>query len=62
MTVTVKDGYGQKTSAGFVLTVQGSSSTGTSGGGGGGSVGVGMLLGLLVLVGVKRRKLGGRRV
>ena len=59
VTVTVKDGYGQKTSAGFVLTVQGSSSTGTSGGG---SVGVGMLLGLLVLVGVKRRKLGGRRV
>ncbi len=63
VTVTVEDGYGQETSAGFALTVQaveGSPSMGTSGGGGGCSVGVGMLLGLLVVVGFKKR-LRGRR-
>ena len=58
--VTVTDAEGQTATGLLTLYVEpslGSTSGGTSGGG---SVGVGMLLGLLVLVGFRRRKLGGR--
>ena len=58
--VTVTDAEGQTATGLLTLYVEpslGSTSGGTSGGG---SVGVGMLLGLLVLVGLRRRKLGGR--
>ena len=57
--VKVTDAEGQTATDLMTLDVEPSSGR-TSGGGGGGSVGVGMLLGLLVLVGVRRRKLGGR--
>ena len=59
--VTVTDAGGQTATGLVTLYVEpslGSTSGGTSGGG---SVGVGMLLGLLVLVGFKKRWLGGRR-
>ena len=55
--VTVTDAEGRSTTGLVTLYVEpslGSTSGGTSGGG---SVGVGMLLGLLVLVGLRRRKL-----
>jgi hypothetical protein len=58
--VTVTDAEGRSATGLVTLYVEpslGSTSGGTSGGG---SVGVGMLLGLLVLVGFRRRKLGGR--
>jgi hypothetical protein len=58
--VTVTDAEGRSATGLVTLYVEpslGSTSGGTSGGG---SVGVGMLLGLLVLVGLRRRKLGGR--
>ncbi len=57
--VKVTDAEGQTATDLMTLDVEPSSGR-TSGGGGGGSVGVGRLLGLLVLVGVRRRKLGGR--
>ena len=61
--VTVTDAGGQTATGLVTLYVEPSLGTSSGGTSGGGSVGVGMLLGLLVLVGLKRRrKLGGRRV
>ena len=61
--VTVTDAGGQTATGLVTLYVEPSLGTTSGGTSGGGSVGVGMLLGLLVLVGLKRRrKLGGRRV